>query len=218
MRIFIKINTNNKPIPFNYQQILTGTIHKWLGINDLHNNISLYSFSSLIGGEKKGDNLIFPNETGFFFSAHDKAIITRLIQGIQIKPYIDNDIQIVEIQLCKTPKFSNKELFYVQSPILVKRKIDGREIHFTFNDQISDEYLTETLRKKLIQAGITEKGITVKFDRSYKQAKTKVIYYKNIGNKANVCPVIVEGNPEQIEFAWKVGLGNSTGIGFGSLK
>ncbi|MGN9307593.1 CRISPR-associated endoribonuclease Cas6 [Enterococcus faecium] len=56
------------------------------------------------------------------------------------------------------------------------------------------------------------------FDRTYYAAKTKLVYYKNIGNKTSICPVIIEGTPEQIAFAWNVGVGNSTGIGFGALK
>ena len=28
----------------------------------------------------------------------------------------------------------------------------------------------------------------------------------------------LKGSPEQIAFAWDVGVGNSTGIGFGALK
>jgi CRISPR/Cas system endoribonuclease Cas6 (RAMP superfamily) len=30
--------------------------------------------------------------------------------------------------------------------------------------------------------------------------------------------VIIKGTPEQLAFAWNVGLGNSTGIGFGALN
>jgi len=29
--------------------------------------------------------------------------------------------------------------------------------------------------------------------------------------------VIVEGDPRAVQFAWEVGVGNSTGIGFGAL-
>ena len=39
-----------------------------------------------------------------------------------------------------------------------------------------------------------------------------------IKNKASICPVIVKGTSEQIAFAWNVGVGNSTGIGFGALN
>jgi CRISPR/Cas system endoribonuclease Cas6 (RAMP superfamily) len=34
----------------------------------------------------------------------------------------------------------------------------------------------------------------------------------------NWCPIIIKGKPETKLFAWNVGLGNSTGIGFGAIK
>lgn len=44
-----------------------------------------------------------------------------------------------------------------------------------------------------------------------------MVTYRGIGNRANMCPVIIDGRPETKAFAWEVGIGNSTGIGFGSI-
>jgi CRISPR-associated endoribonuclease Cas6 len=218
MRIFISLQSNNQLVPFNYQQFITGAIHKWLGENIWHNHTSLYSFSLLIGGQKKGNKLLFPHSTGFFFSAYDCKMIKALIKGIQADPHINFGLSVNEIQIRETPIFGNKHEFLVQSPVLVKRKIDNREIHYTYDQPETDILLTETLATKLENAGLSKVGINVRFDKEYTGAKTKVIYYNNIGNKANICPVIIEGSKEQIEFAWNVGVGNSTGIGFGFLK
>ena len=46
MRIHLKTTANTQPVPFNYQQKLVGTIHKWIGPNSIHDKISLYSFGS----------------------------------------------------------------------------------------------------------------------------------------------------------------------------
>ncbi|TAD81370.1 MAG: CRISPR-associated endoribonuclease Cas6 [Bacteroidetes bacterium] len=218
MRIFISLTSNNQLVPFNYQQFITGAIHKWLGENIWHNQTSLYSFSLLIGGQQKGNKLLFPQSTGFFFSAFDSKMIKDLIRGIQVDPYINFGLTVNEIQVRETPVFGNKHVFLVQSPVLVKRKIDGREVHFTYDQTETDILLTETLGTKLEKAGLSKDGINVRFDKGYIGAKTKVIYYNNIGNKANICPIIIEGSQEQLEFAWNVGVGNSTGIGFGMLK
>lgn len=51
MQIHLKITESDKIIPFNYQPILTGAIHKWIGKNEIHDELSLYSFSWLNGGE-----------------------------------------------------------------------------------------------------------------------------------------------------------------------
>lgn len=218
MRIFISLQTNNQLVPFNYQQFLTGAIHKWLGENIYHNQTSLYSFSLLIGGQKKGNKLQFPQSTGFFFSAYDTKMIKDLIRGIQANPEINFGLTVKEIQVRETPIFGNRQVFLVQSPVLVKRQVDNKEVHYIYNQPETDLLITETLSTKLDKAGLAKEGIKVQFDKNYAWAKTKVIYYNNIGNRANICPVIIEGTPEQIEFAWNVGIGNSTGIGFGSLK
>ena len=57
----------------------------------------------------------------------------------------------------------------------------------------------------------------MRFDRNYKGAKTKFIEIKGICNRANFCPVIVEGAPEVVQFAWNTGAGHLTGSCFGSL-
>jgi CRISPR-associated endoribonuclease Cas6 len=71
---------------------------------------------------------------------------------------------------------------------------------------------------KLRKAGLSDEDANISFQKDYPGAKTKIIHYNNIGNRVNVCPVVIEGSPEQIAFAWNVGVGNSTGIGFGALK
>lgn len=45
MRITIRTTPNTELVPFDYQQKLVGTIHKWIGNNSIHDKISLYSFS-----------------------------------------------------------------------------------------------------------------------------------------------------------------------------
>jgi CRISPR-associated endoribonuclease Cas6 len=218
MRICIKIRSNKKPVPFNYQPMMTGTIHKWIGQNAVHDKTSMYSFSWLKGGYKKGNDLIFENGTSFEFSAHDNNMIKIVVEGIQKDPIINYGLEVFEIVILETPKFSNKEFFFVSSPVLVKRTEKEREMHFTYDQIEADDLLEETMKTKLRRAGLDDSDIHLAFDRTYQGAKTKLVYYKNIGNKANICPVIIKGTPEQIAFAWNVGVGNSTGIGFGALK
>ena len=54
--------------------------------------------------------------------------------------------------------------------------------------------------------------------RHYRNAKTRLITLAGSPNRASVCPVIVEGPPSAVAFAWNVGAGNSTHYGFGSLN
>ncbi len=218
MRVHLKLQATQNTVPFNYQPQITGAFHKWIGQNNLHDATSLYSFSWLSGGEKKGDGLVFKQGATLHFSAYDDQIIKKLIEGIQLDPYINFGLTVTEVMIQQTPDFTNKEVFFIASPVLIKRTEGEREIHYTYEQPEADVLLTETIKNKLRKAGLDDSNITIAFDKSYQSPKTKLVYYKSIGNKANMCPVIIEGTPQQIAFAWNVGVGNSTGIGFGALK
>lgn len=219
MRLHIQTTPSRELIPFNYQPILTGALHKWLGKNEIHDKISLYSFSWLRGGERQAKGLIFPDGASWFISMHDPQLLKRLITRIQTEPRVTNDLQVIHLTIQENPHFNDEAVsFQCASPILVKRNIEGRERHFTFDQPECDQFLTETLRKKLKIAGLDDRDISVEFDRTYSKAKTKVIYYNNVGNRVNLCPIKIKGTPTQLSFAWDVGIGNSTGVGFGALN
>lgn len=52
---------------------------------------------------------------------------------------------------------------------------------------------------------------------AYSGKRIKLMTYKGIKNKASMCPVIIKGTLQSKQFAWNVGIGNSTGIGFGAI-
>jgi len=218
MRIHLKTTNTNELIPFNYQNILTGALHKWIGVNEVHGSLSLYSFSWLNGGKAIKGGLSFENGAYFFISVHDHVLLKQIIKGVRDFPEISNGLVVKEIIIQDSPRFGGIHTFMAASPILIKRSIDGHEKHFDFNDKESSVLLTETLKNKLRKAGMDDNDVLVEFDRNFKNPKTKVIYYNKIGNKVNFCPIIVKGSSEQVQFAWDVGIGNSTGIGFGAIK
>ena len=218
MRIHFKIRTANKVISFDHQAQLTGTIHKWLGWNDEHGKVSLYSFSQLEGGKATPDGLHFNQGTAFFFSSHNTDLIKKLIRGIQADPTMFHGLTVSEVIIQEDPDFTHRELFYVASPIFIKRRVDNRINHIRFDDPLAGAYLKETLQTKMKEAGISDETFRIRFEVDYPKAGTKKITYNGVQNRANWCPVVIEGKPETKLFAWNVGLGNSTGIGFGAIK
>ncbi|MDP2423099.1 MAG: CRISPR-associated endoribonuclease Cas6, partial [Bacteroidales bacterium] len=88
MRLIIKIKPNQLLIPFDHQHLLVGSIHKWLGWNKIHDNISLYSFSRLDGGKAINSGLKFEHGTSFFFSSHETGLIKSIIEGVQRDPFM----------------------------------------------------------------------------------------------------------------------------------
>lgn len=219
MRLTLQLRSiKNSYVPFNYQPQLTGKIHKWLGENDWHDSISLYSFSWLKRGEKAGKRLSFERGADLEISAHDPQFLKYLVKGIQSDPLLGFGLIVTDVTIQEPPAFSNKELLHVSSPVLVKRTTEDKEVHYTYDDDVCTALLTGTMQRKLRMAGLPDENVKVSFQNDFPGAKTKLIYYNNIGNKVNICPVVIEGTPEQIAFAWNVGVGNSTGIGFGALK
>jgi CRISPR-associated endoribonuclease Cas6 len=218
MRIHLKIKALNKIIPFDHQPLLTGSIHKWLGRNVEHDKVSLYSFSQLDGGKASANGFSFERDTSFFFSSHDPNLVKRMINGIQIDPFLFYGLTILEITIQENPDLSDRELFFAASPIFIKRRVGENIDHIKYDDPRANLCLKETLKTKMIEAEIEDESFDIRFETTYPKAGTKKITYNGIQNRANWCPVIIKGRPETKLFAWNVGLGNSTGIGFGAIK
>lgn len=219
MRIHIQLSKNRETVPFTYQEKQVSRLHEWIGRdNQEHGKVSLYSFSWL----KKGDLIpqrgwCFPYGTEYFISSHDSDLIKRIIESIQRDNYFGYGMEVSGLSLQQNPDFEESQRFLVGSPVFIKRKEDDRFQYYFSGDEKADLFLTETLRRKLSEARLSSDGVTVAFDKSYLNPKRNGVSYKGIFNKGSICPVIVSGSSEQIAFAWNVGVGNSTGIGFGAL-
>lgn len=220
MRLKIKLSKNKTTVPFDYQQKLVGTLHKWLGRNEEHGKRSNFSFSLLQNAEQVEKGFNFPFGSNFYFSTTDNSLLTRVYNGIKSDPTLFNGLKVYEIDMIAEPAFRNRERFSLLSPIFFKQKVDGRKNprHLTFEDEETESLLTEATKKRLEYNGITDDSLKIVFDKNYPGKKTKVINYKGVGNKTSVCPIIVEGKFETMEFLWNNGVGHSTGIGFGCLK
>lgn len=219
MRIYFHLSPNREPVPFNYQQQLVGAFHRWLGANDWHDDLSLYSLSWLSHGTVRRGALDFPTGSTFFVSAPDPELLSKLVQGVFAGQQIRWGMEVREVSIQRTPEFGNFQRFLVESPVLIKRKIEDKkqqEYYFP-GDRESNALLTETFRHKLAKAGLPTTA-EIRFDPDYQNPKIKKITYRNLDIKAAFCPVIVEGDPRAVQFAWEVGVGNSTGIGFGALR
>lgn len=218
MRIHLKIKSTKGIIPFDHQPLLVGCLHKWLGWNDLHGNVALFSFSRLEGGKATPEGLSFHNESSFFISSYDTEIIKQLVKGIQQDSQMFCGFSVSEIIIEEDPDLSDRELFFTASPILITRRADDRIEQIFYDDPRAAQFMKETIITKMNKAGIPIEEFDIRFDTSYPNAGTKMVTYKGIKNRASWCPIIISGSTETKRFIWNVGLGNSTGIGFGAIK
>jgi len=79
MRLHFTLSANQQPVPFAYQHFLTGAFHKWLGANQLHDAISLYSLSWLDGSRMRGNTLDFPRGAHWFISLYDESHVETIV-------------------------------------------------------------------------------------------------------------------------------------------
>lgn len=218
MRIHISTSNNTELVPFNYQQKLIGVLHAWLGTNELHDKISLYSFSWLKEGKRFKNGLTFPFGASWFISFCEEKYVKMIVQSIMDSPDMFCGIKVKEISIQETPDLSSQNNFRLGSPVLIKRQCDENHKHFTYKDENAGELMAETLRHKMRIAGLPEDpSLKIKFDLSYPNKKEKLVTIHNISNKCSMCPLIIEGTPLTKAFAWNCGIGSLTGSGFGSI-
>lgn len=218
MRIYLETNSNIERVPFNYQQKLVGTVQKWLGYNDIHDSMSLYSFSWLMNGEIETNGFNFSKGSRWFLSFYDETYIKTIIKTILKDPIMFSGMRVVDIKIENTPNLESVDYFKIASPIFIKRKVGENFKHYTYQDSESNELLVQTLKHKMRNANLPEdETLNIEFDLAYNHKKIKTIDYQGVKNKSNLCPIFMRGKPETKAFAWNVGIGNSTGIGFGSL-
>ena len=220
MRIILTTSPNDNLIPFDYQKYLIGTLHKWLGDNEIHDNISLHSFSWLKNGKHEGEGLNFRDGSMWSISFHKEKYIRRIVESILEDPSMFHGMQVIDIQIDSPKSWEKGEYhFRMASPILIKRSIDYNSIKFyTYEDVECGALMTETLKNKMHVAGLPEdETLSVEFDMNYYNRKIKLVDIHGIKNKCSMCPIIIKGKSDSIEFARNVGIGNSTGSGFGAI-
>lgn len=221
MRIILTSTPNESVIPFNYQKLLIGVLHKWLGENEIHDNISLHSFSWLKKGVIQKNGFDFKNGSLWFISFYKEDYVKQIVRSILEKPDMFCGMCVSDVQIDSEHNWKNGEYcFRLASPILIKRSIDFNNIKFyTFEDKECGDLMTETLKNKMRVAGLPEDDtLSIEFDMSYTNKKIKLVDIHGIKNKCNMCPIIIKGKSETISFARNVGIGNSTGSGFGAIQ
>lgn len=222
MKFRIHLSANKEPVPFDYPYQLCGIFHHWLGPNDLHAMLSLYSLGWLQGHSKVNDGkLYFPDGAAWDIGIYQNEIAERLVRGLLLKEFEFYGMKIRKATRLDFPiNGAGTHRFLAGSPVMLRRvEDDGTRTHITYKDPGSDHILNRIIHKKAEEADFEPaKSLRITFDTAYGNPKTKLVDIKGIKNRASVCPVIAEGSAEALTFLWEVGAGEMTGVGFGSLN
>lgn len=222
MRVILNLSESLEIVPYTYKERCTDFLHDCVPLGDLHGGPSLFSFSNLRGDAKcSAEGINFPYGAQIFYNFHSKEAAELFVKGVKRSPYFGFGMRVKSVFIQQNPSFefhADGVVFKTTSNVLVKsKKEDSKGYEFLFaGDPKANVIMTRILNNKAKLAGIEHIG-RVFFDPTYKRTKLKAWNYKGIVNKTSACPIVVQGHPEILEFAWNVGVGNSTGIGFGAL-
>ena len=218
MRIHLKLTKNLEPVPFTYQEQMTELIHKWTEDYEYPGKVSLHSFSSLRRGRKIDDALSFENGSSFFISSWDNDFLRKIIESLNDNSDFSFGMNVYEIVIQETPDLSSIDFFRLASPVLICRMIDSKKEYFFHDDPQAGVLLAETIHTKMKSAGLeTDESLSIVFNNACFRGKKKRVNYKGVSNPVSINPLIIKSKNETKQFIWNVGLGNSTGIGFGAI-
>lgn len=206
-------------VPINNQHYLNGFIHETFGKNNqFHDKFSNYNCSSLQGGTYNADTkaLEFKTESPhFFISSPDEDFLM-----FAIKSFINTKASMFGMKFKSIGVFDNFKLheYYDDiitiSPIIVKNNAGWK---ITVDNPEFIQCLIENCRKKLLHAGIVDPTFKLEIINPHK-AKSKCVWVGNVFNPCSNVRLRVYGKKKTRETLYNMGLGGSTGSGFGSIK
>ena len=229
MKLRIEFTPNTEPVPFTYVTNLNGYLHKILGSdNKYHDEISLYSTSFLHNGKISRDKkyLNFPNGAHWFISSPDKEFIMDFISNVYNNTEFAFGMELLSVEIINLELINHGDyyIFNTLSPILLKQRdfVTRKNIYYTYEDDIktTSELMKSIIIKKSEKIGLFIKptDFEISFNYEYEQTKIKWITVKSVHNKTSVCPIFIKtSNSEIAKFISDVGVGHSTGSGFGFL-
>lgn len=218
IKIYFKpTNGSDKVVlPFNTQKELNSFLHKTIGVNNKwHDAFSNYSISGIQGGKMLDPgSIIFKDTMPYIqFTTLDTELMEVLLTNLSKKEHTFYNLEYDRVEF----QSRNIEKYYdnVQtiSPLLLVDKT-GRKITF------KDEHFIETLKKncidKLAHFGINDDTFDIVL-RNPEKSKTKLVFVGNISNLCTYSSFKVYGKKETRETIYALGLGKSTGSGFGAV-
>lgn len=212
-------------VPFDYTNDLLKFLHQEIlgKDNKYHNNTSLYSVSPLFNSKTTSKGLLFergaiwlirtPSLEVFkdFYLKSKNAINKELGYGLVLKT--------VESLITKFD--GETELVTGTSPVyLGQNENSDTPDHITYHhgQSLTTSQLKKTFTTKANMLGynINEDDFNIEFDMS-QPIKTKRVLVGSVSNIATQGKVRITGDPDVIGLCYGLGLGISTGCGFGFI-
>ena len=238
LKITLKSKKNRLKIPFNYNHIVSAIVYNKIYDLELAQKIhssqsyKFFTFSSLHIHKFRQvkDGLLSQNGTiDFLISSPDDYLIKTLVEGFledQTVNFIGENLLVQKIELLPVPEFEEKANVNTLSPIIVrtKKEVDGKLKIWDLNP--GDGQFYRNLEKNLINKynefnGLEENDKKIKISSEMRSVKRKRITIdkgeEKTFHRAFLMDLVLEGDLDLIKFAYDVGLGEKSGLGFGMI-
>jgi len=221
MRIKVQLSPTNKELPINNQYMVNSFIHRALGKdNKYHDTKSDYSISSLQGGKwvNGTDRITIKNGGYITITTLNKGFIDNILMGLYTTKFYE-DIKVCGVEFIDEFFYNGWNHFATLSPFIIKEYVDKKQYKFVtmdddnFQGKVKD-YLIRKLSKIDPKLNLTDFEVKIKDNPSHKVKKVMV---KNVPNLANQCQVSIHCNRKVGELIYNLGIGQSTGSGFGTV-
>ena len=222
MRIRINFTKNTTPVSINNQSLVNGYIHKCLGVNNpFHDAKNDYCISSLQGGKLNiSDNTLTFDKGGFItVTSLNSDFINKILIGILSNTDFIHGMKFAGIDYINESFINGWNHFATLSPFLIKKSLGDKKCEFiTLKSDNFEKLVKEYLIKKLtaINSTLDLTNFDVK-GPNHPSHKVKSILVKHIISRANQCQISIHTNKKVAELLYNIGLGQSTGSGFGTI-
>lgn len=222
MRIKFNFTKNTTPVNINNQSDVNYYIHKCLGENNpYHDAKNDYSISNLQGGKliKGTKNLQFDNGGFITVTSLNTNFINDIIGGIMSNPQMKWGMVFKSIDFINENFINGWNHFATLSPFIIKKYVDKNTYSFaTINDDDFNNIVKNHIVNKLtkIYPGIKLENFDVQI-KSHPSHKVTKVRVKNVLNIGNQCHVSIFTTKDVAEKIYNLGLGQSTGSGFGTI-
>lgn len=204
--MILQIHIKPKVLDFGYHDELVDKFHFWNRHQNDHNDLSLYSYSWIRGVRQQGDKLV-PVAKYMVWTVGLHQGAEKFVKAIASDPEVlGSDVYMLTK---RDPLYKGRDIMQLTSPVLLKKE---KKFLKPF-DPGSDEIINRIMKKKIAAAGL-DGELEMHF---FAGGRSKLINISSINNKAHFGMVNIKGDPQLVEFARTVGIGHSTGCGFGAL-
>ncbi len=223
MRLCLSLTGNTEPVPFNHLDLLAKAVHQWLRLDEKkQHQTTFFSFGWLQGGRAHNNALTFRNGASWRISLVRDDDAYQLSERILASPYLGFGMKVFDVVTLPPPTLASPQrLLTDMAPIIVRRKRRaGSYQYLLWHHPETDRIMTQILRKKLAHAGYSDHDldVVVSFDRSYRNAHSKLTTLNGIPLRGSVCPIVIKGTTRALTFAWAAGIGSMNDWGFGALR